>query len=251
MAGKKRCTAIVLAAGQGRRMGTKVQKQYLEIEGKPVLYYSLAAFERSEIIDDVILVVGEEQTEYCRKEIVEKYHFTKVDTITTGGRERYESVYRALVVMEENQMKIPNRDGYVFIHDGARPFVDEEILKRAYEAVKENRACVVGMPSKDTIKVVGADGFAKETPDRKTLWQVQTPQVFEVPLIKEAYFRLMEETCVQVTDDAMVVEQLLGIPVKLTEGSYENIKITTPEDLPVAEVFVRRKLDETHRKQEN
>lgn len=238
---KKRCTAIVLAAGQGSRMGAKVQKQYLEIAGKPVLYYSLAAFEESEIIDDVIVVVGEGQTEYCRKEIVEKYNFDKVDLITIGGKERYESVYRALLAMDREEMKVPNRDGYVFIHDGARPFVDEGIIERTYEAVRKHRACVAGMPSKDTIKVVDADGFAKETPDRKTLWLVQTPQVFEAPLIKEAYFRLMKKECIQVTDDAMVVEQMLGIPVKLIEGSYENIKITTPEDLPVAEAFINRK----------
>lgn len=238
MADKKRCTAIVLAAGKGSRMGTEVQKQYLEVCGKPVLYYALAAFEASEIIDDIILVVGEGQTEYCRKEIVEKYRFTKVDTITVGGSERYKSVYNALMVMDTDIMKVANRDGYVFIHDGARPFVDEAILQRAYEAVSTYGACVVGMPSKDTIKVVDEEGFAKETPDRKYLWQVQTPQAFDVPLIKEAYQKLAESGNTQVTDDAMVAELMLGTRVRLVEGSYENIKITTPEDLPVAETFV-------------
>lgn len=236
---KKRCTAIVLAAGQGSRMGTKVQKQYLELEGKPVLYYSLAAFEKSEIIDDVILVVGEGQIDYCRTEIVEKYDFKKVDTITTGGKERYESVYRALLVMDEEDMTIPNRDGYVFIHDGARPFVEEEILRRAYAAVEMHGACVVGMPSKDTIKIADDNGFAKDTPKRQYMWMIQTPQVFEVSLIKKAYFKLIRESYTQVTDDAMVAEQMLGTSVKLVEGSYENIKITTPEDLPVAEIFIR------------
>lgn len=226
---KERCTAVVLAAGRGRRMGTKIQKQFLEIKGKPVLYYSLAAFEASEVIDDVILVTGEEQIEYCRKEIVEKYHFTKVREITAGGSERYESVYKALLVM--------GNEGYVFIHDGARPFVNEEIICRAYEAVCAHRACVVGVPSKDTIKIADEEGFAKETPDRKYLWCVQTPQVFETALVKEAYLKLMQEEHIQVTDDAMVVEQMLGIPVKLVEGAYTNIKITTPEDLPIAEVF--------------
>ena len=236
--GRKRCTAIVLAAGQGTRMGTKVQKQFLELEGKPVLYYSLEAFEKSSIIDDVILVVGEGQIEYCQKEIVEKYQFRKVDTITVGGKERYESVYRALSEMDKDETK---RNGYVFIHDGARPFVDEGIIERTYAAVREYGACVAGMPSKDTIKVVGEDGFAKETPERKNLWLVQTPQVFETDLIRNAYDRLMKEASIRVTDDAMVVEQMLGIPVKLIEGSYENIKITTPEDLPVAEVFVKKR----------
>lgn len=236
---KKRCTAIVLAAGQGSRMGTKIQKQYLEIDGKPVLYYSLAAFQQSDIIDDIILVVGAGQVDYCRKEIVERFGFSKVDTITVGGSERYESVYRALCVIEDNDMKIPNRDGYVFIHDGARPFVEEQILSRAYEAVEKYNACVVGMPSKDTVKVADEEAFAKDTPDRNYLWMIQTPQVFEVSLIKEAYFRLMRESYIQVTDDAMVVEQMLHRPIKLVKGSYENIKITTPEDLPVAELFVK------------
>ena len=138
-------------------------------------------------------------------------------------------------------MRIPNRDGYVFIHDGARPFVDEAILRRAYDTVLQHGACVVGMPSKDTIKVVNTDGFAEETPDRAYLWQVQTPQVFEVPLIQEAYRKLGESGVTRVTDDAMVAELMLGTKVKLAEGSYENIKITTPEDLPIAELFVKRK----------
>lgn len=238
---KKRCTAIVLAAGQGSRMGTKTQKQYLDLAGRPLLYYSLAVFQKSEVIDDIILVVGEGQIPYCQKEIVERYQFTKVDTITTGGKERYESVYRALLVMEDGDMKVPNRDGYVFIHDGARPFVDEEIIKRTYEAVTKYRACVAGMPVKDTIKVADENGFSKETPDRKFLWQIQTPQVFEAALIKEAYFRLMQEKSLAVTDDAMVVERLMGLPVRLVEGSYENIKVTTPEDLPAAEAFARKR----------
>ena len=227
---KKRCTAIVLAAGRGSRMGTKIQKQYLEIGGRPVLYYSLAAFEASAVIDDVVLVVGEGQEAYCREEIVEKYHFTKVHTITPGGSERYESVYKALCVIRD--------EGYVFIHDGARPFVTEEIIGRAYEAVCGHRACVVGMPSKDTIKVADEAGYSRETPDRSYLWCIQTPQVFETALVKDAYARLMQEPCVQVTDDAMVVEQMLGLPVKLVEGSYRNIKITTPEDMAVAEAFL-------------
>ncbi len=244
MGKRKRCTAIVLAAGQGSRMGMKMQKQYLDLGGKPLLYYSLAAFEKSKIIDDVILVVGDGQILYCQNEIVKKYGFTKVDTITTGGKERYESVYRALLVMEDEDMRVPNRDGYVFIHDGARPFVDEDIIERTYEAVIKYRACVAGMPVKDTIKVADEDGFSKETPNRKFLWQIQTPQVFETMLIKEAYFRLMKEIQekeVKVTDDGMVVERVLGLPVRLVEGSYENIKVTTPEDIPVAETFVRKR----------
>ena len=229
---KKTCTAIVLAAGQGKRMGTKVQKQYLEIANKPVLFYSLYAFEKSPIIDDIILVVGEGQDEYCQNEIVDKYGMRKVKKIVQGGAERYHSVWNGLQEVDG--------DGYVFIHDGARPFVTEEMIERAYKDVQKCKACVIGMPVKDTIKLADQEGFVNETPDRSLLWMIQTPQVFENGLVKEAYAKLMEEKYTQVTDDAMVVEQMLGHKVKLTMGSYENIKITTPEDLDVAEVFVKK-----------
>lgn len=229
---KKKCTAIVLAAGQGKRMGTKVQKQYLEIDGKPVLYYSLYTFEQSKIIDEIILVVGEKQLEYCQDEIVSKYGISKVKKIVQGGAERYHSVWNGLQEVDD--------EGYVFIHDGARPFVDEEILSRVYNDVQTCKSCVVGMPVKDTIKLADKEGFVDETPERSLVWMIQTPQVFETGLVKKAYALLMEQENPQVTDDAMVVEQMLGHKVKLTLGSYENIKITTPEDLDIAEIFVKK-----------
>lgn len=240
---KKHCTAIVLAGGQGRRMGQHIQKQYLDIKGKPLIYYSLQVFEKSGIIDDVVLVAGKGQIEYVRKEIVERYGFHKVRAIAEGGRERYHSVWEGLKVLKDASSE-RELSGYVFIHDSARPFVDEAILKRTYEGVIENRACVAGMPSKDTVKIVDAEAFAAETPDRSRVWMIQTPQVFEISLIIEAYSRLMRKEYttghVQVTDDAMVVEQEMNLPVKMIEGSYENIKVTTPEDLAVADAFVQR-----------
>ena len=239
---KKGCTAIVLAAGQGRRMRTKIQKQYLELDGKPVLYYSLHVFERSEMIDDIILVVGEGQESYCRSEIIQKYHLTKVKAVIPGGKERYESVYFALKYMDEQKnVAGAASEGIVFIHDGARPFVDEAMIQRAYSEVNVQGACVVGMPVKDTIKIVDEKNFAKDTPDRRTLWMIQTPQVFKTSLVQKAYFKLMKQEEIQVTDDAMVVEQMLAYPVKLVEGSYENIKITTPEDIGVAECFAEKR----------
>lgn len=228
----KKCTAIVLAAGQGKRMGTKVQKQFLEIDEKPILYYSLKAFQDSPIIDEIILVTGEDLIDYCREAFVEKYKFTKVNKVVCGGAERYYSVWNGLQEIVH--------DGYVFIHDGARPFVNEPIIERSFEAVKEYNACVVGMPVKDTIKIADENGFAKETPNRSMVWAVQTPQVFSVALIKDAYSKLMEKDDIPVTDDAMVAEQMLGTKVKLVEGSYENIKITTPEDLGIAESFLKK-----------
>lgn len=243
--GKKYCTAIVLAAGSGKRMGTKVHKQYLLIGGRPVLYYSLKAFQDSELIDEIILVTGSGEEEYCREHIVDKYGISKVSRIIPGGRERYHSVWNGLQMTKE---------GYVYIHDGARPFVDEGMIRRAYECVEKERSCVAGMPSKDTVKIADENDFVAETPDRNRVWMIQTPQVFDVGLVKEAYAGLMEqeeareglassgqEAYVPVTDDAMVVEKMSGCPVKLFRGSYENIKITTPEDLDIAEVFLKRK----------
>ena len=215
-------------------MGTKVHKQYLLMGGKPVLFYSLNAFQRSKYIDEIVLVTGAGEEEYCRTSIVERYGFDKVSQVVCGGAERYHSVW--------NGLQTVRREGYVFIHDGARPFVDEMIIARAYQCVREHKACAAGMPVKDTIKITDKDGFVKDTPDRNTLWLIQTPQVFEVNLLTEAYSLLMQQEDIKVTDDAMVVEQMLHYPVKLFHGTYENIKITTPEDLVIGEGFLSHKM---------
>ena len=235
----KKCTAVVLAAGAGKRMQSDVAKQYLLLDGKPVLWYALDVFEKSRIISDVILVVGKGEIPYCQEEIVERYGFKKAAQVIEGGAERYLSVWEALKVIRES-----SADGFVFIHDGARPFVSEEILERTYQAAMQYGACVTAMPVKDTIKISNADGFAVQTPNRKTVWQVQTPQVFENKLIVDAYEELinnLEEikaAGVEITDDAMVVETIKHQPVKLVEGSYTNIKITTPEDMKIAHSIV-------------
>ncbi len=231
----KKKTAIVLAAGQGKRMQSKVQKQYLLLKGKPVLFYCLKALEES-FMDEVILVTGKGEEEYCRKEIVERFGFSKVTKIVTGGKERYHSVINGIKAVEDCD--------YLFIHDGARPFLDDGILERTYAGVQVNKACVAAMPVKDTIKISDEKGFAKETPKRNLVWTVQTPQVFDFALIKKAYEKLEQEEeslgrkGILVTDDAMVVEYLCDVPVKLIEGSYRNIKITTPEDLRIAEAIL-------------
>lgn len=228
----KKCTAIVLAAGQGKRMNSKIQKQFLEIQGYPVLYYSLHCFQESPLIRDIILVTGESVLSYCKSEIVNRYGFTKVKKIIPGGKERYDSVYAGLLACKDCD--------YVFIHDGARPFITEEILERGFEGVQETGACVIGMPSKDTVKLADADGFVRETPDRSSVWIIQTPQIFSYSLIREAHESIRQKNMTMITDDAMVIEQETGTKIRLAEGSYQNIKITTPEDLAVAEAFVRR-----------
>lgn len=222
-------TAIVLAAGVGKRMNSKIQKQYMLLGGKPVLFYALDAFEKSRV-DEIILVVGKGEIEYCRKEIVEKYKFHKVTKIVEGGKERYHSVHEGLKAIDTAD--------YVLIHDGARPFINQQILVHAIEAVKQYQACVVGMPVKDTIKITTEDGFSKETPERKHVWMIQTPQCFSYPLIFEAYQKMLQNEDTTITDDAMVLEKVKGLPVKMVEGSYRNIKITTPEDLLVAEAYL-------------
>ena len=222
-------TAIVLAAGSGKRMNSKVHKQYLLLKEKPILYYSLKAFEDS-VIDEIILVVGEGEIDFCQKDIVERYGIQKVRIIVEGGKERYHSVYEGL--------KAAGGADYVLIHDGARPFVTQSIIERTLSAVYEYKACVVGMPVKDTIKIIDEDSYAKETPDRSHIWLVQTPQAFSYPLIFDAYSRMLMQEDIGITDDAMVVERMTECKVKLIEGSYQNIKITTPEDLDIAEVYL-------------
>ena len=224
-------TAIVLAAGQGKRMHTKIQKQFLEIKGYPVLYYSLRCFQDSPLIEDIILVTGEESVLYCQKEIVDKYGFTKVTKVIPGGKERYDSVYQGLLACENSD--------YVLIHDGARPFVNQEIIRRCMLEVPEYQACVVGMPVKDTIKIADEGGYAKQTPDRKNVWMIQTPQTFSYALIYEAYEEMLKTEDTAITDDAMVLERIKGKKSKLIEGSYRNIKITTPEDLLIANVYLQ------------
>ena len=210
----KRHAAIVLAAGKGSRMKCDVPKQYLSLKGKPVLYYALKAFEES-FIDEIVLVTGVGQEEYCQKEIVEHYG----------------SVYRGICALEGAD--------YVYIHDGARPFIDNALLCRARNTVEQYHACAAGIPSKDTIKLINEQGFVTGTPERKYTWIIQTPQVFEYTLIRGAYEQMYQNMpAVQITDDAMVVETMLCTPVKLYEGSYDNIKITTPEDMVVAEAFL-------------
>lgn len=226
-----RNTAIVLAAGQGKRMHSKIQKQFMELDGMPVLCYSLRCFQESPLIRDIILVTGEEYVSWCKEEIVEKYGFSKVSSVVCGGKERYDSVYEGLRACRDTE--------YVLIHDGARPFIDQGIIERGLEAATQTGASVVGMPSKDTVKIADAKGNVSETPDRSSVWIVQTPQIFQYQLIYNAYTSILAKDMAGITDDAMVAEHETGVKIRFSEGSYRNIKITTPEDLVIAEAFLR------------
>ena len=208
--------AVVLAAGQGKRMGTKVAKQFLELEGRPLITYALEAFEASPV-DEVVLVTGEEEILYCREKIVKAFGFSKVVDIVPGGRERCHSVYEGLKAFCRR-----TSPAYVLIHDGARPLVSREVIQRSIQGAVRYGACVAAMPVKDTIKIGDGDGFVSGTPDR-------------------AFERMMEDPGAQgkITDDAMAVELATGERVKLILGDYQNIKVTTPEDLAVASLFLQ------------
>ena len=224
-------TAIVLAAGSGSRMHSETKKQYMEINGKPVVWYSLNAFENSRV-DEVILVVPEGEREYAQAEFVDKYGFKKVAMVITGGAHRYDSVYHGLE---------HTTGDYVLIHDAARPMITNEIIERCIDGAVEYKACVAGMPVKDTIKEVDETKTVINTPARDTLYITQTPQAFEYDLVHNSYIKLFAAGNQNVTDDAMVVEQFGRTKVRFVEGSYENIKITTPEDVEVAKTLLTLK----------
>lgn len=220
-------TALVLAGGSGSRMGAGVKKQFLELGGFPILYYSMKCFQESPLIGRIILAASPDSLEYCRTQIVEKYGFTKTAAVIAGGAQRYDSVYAGLCACQEDEL--------VFVHDSARPFVTEEILQRCFLAAEKEGACSAGVPSKDTVNLTDAHGVVQAVPDRRNVWIVQTPQVFRQRLLKEAHEKLREQGMEGITDDVSVVRKALGVPVRMVLGDYRNIKITTPEDLILAE----------------
>ena len=224
---------IMLAGGKGKRMGGKVSKQFLLLEDKPVLYYSLKAFEP--YVHEIILVAAAGEEEYCRREIVDKYNIGKVSAVVTGGAERYLSVYEGLRAVTDEE------DSYVLIHDGARPFVSGETIERIIGTVLEKKACIAAVPSKDTIKIGNGSGVVIDTPDRSNVWVVQTPQAFEYSYIKEAYTKAVASGRADITDDSMVMEAFGACKVHFVMGQYDNIKLTTPEDMVLGRAILRGK----------
>ncbi len=221
-------SAIVLAAGNGSRMKSETKKQFIELEGMPIVCYSLETFENSQV-DEIILVTNSDAIDYCKNEIVEKYNYAKVKDIVAGGSERYESVY--------NGLKKVTGD-IVLIHDGARPLITQDIIDRSIDGVKQHNCCVVGVPVKDTIKIADENRLIEDTPNRNKLWITQTPQSFYTNIVKSAYEAMLENKSGVITDDAMVVEKYSEEKVYFVEGDYANIKVTTPEDIPVAKALL-------------
>lgn len=218
--------AIILSAGRGKRMGTDTPKQYLEINGRPLLHYSIKAFEDSDV-SSIIIVAGESDIDYVRDKIVIPGGFSKVSSIVAGGDERYDSVYCGLT-----EATGYGTIDYVMIHDGARPYVSRDIIDRCMTTVINRRACIAAMPVKDTIKEIDENGVIVSTPARESLYMAQTPQCFEFELCYDSYKKMIDCGDTKgITDDAMVVEKFGNVRSVVVWGSYDNIKITTPSDL--------------------
>ena len=211
-------------------MGSKLNKQYLPLLGKPVLAHTLEVFQQHPLIDDIIVIATKDEVEFCKKEVVEAFDFNKVSQIVAGGQERQDSIYRGL-------QSLPEECDLVVVHDGARPLVTPQILTEAIKEAQLSKASVVAVPVKDTIKQVNREGFVEKTLNRAELVSVQTPQVFKKEIILKAYEEAFKKG-IYGTDDASLVE-LWGIKVKVVMGSYENIKITTPEDIELALSLIR------------
>jgi len=217
--------AVIVAAGWSQRMGG-VDKMLTLLGGKPVLAWAVDVFQQCKLIDQIVVVVSKQSLGRCRQLVAER-GWSKVTEVCVGGRRRQDSVAAGLGQL--------NRCQWVVIHDGARPLVTEGLIEHGLKAARETGAAVVAVPVTDTIKVAGDDRVVQQTLPRGNLWAVQTPQVFRFDIITEAYRRVKAE----VTDDASLVEQL-DYKVKLYMGSYDNIKITTPDDLALAEILWQR-----------
>ncbi len=222
--------AILVAAGQGVRMGTDLRKQYIHLVGRPILAHTVQVFDRCAEIDCLKLVVPEQEFDFCCQQILDPINPEKPIQLIPGGASRQDSVYNGLQAIAETQ-------GYVLIHDGVRPLVTAELIEACIAGARQHQACIPALAVVETLKKINAEGIIEQTIDRKSLCMAQTPQVFSISLIKEAHKQARAKKW-QATDDAALVEWM-GHAVKIIPGLRENIKITTPDDLLWAEAFLR------------
>lgn len=222
-------SVLIPAAGQGKRMGTSVKKPYLMLGDKPILSHTIDRFEQNSAIDEIIVIVDESDFTICYEHVLAPFLYKKTRELISGGETRQVSVYNGLCALSDDV-------DYVIIHDGVRPFIDDDIIFRCLEATAECGASVAAVPVKETIKVANKNQYINYTPDRDLLWRVQTPQVFRKALLIEAHEKARLDS-INAPDDATLVEKL-GVPVKLVMGSYKNVKLTTPEDLSFAETLL-------------
>jgi 2-C-methyl-D-erythritol 4-phosphate cytidylyltransferase len=227
----KKTFALIPAAGMGKRMRAGCNKQYLLLDGEPILAHTIRVFENAPFIAGIYLVAPEQEIAYCREEVVERYGFSKVRAIVAGGSERQHSVHNGL-----NAMQGVEEQDVVLIHDGVRPFVPVGVLEAAAAAAGETGGAVVAVPVKDTVKVA-RDGVIIDTPPREQLWLAQTPQAFRFGLISSAHAAAEADRFLG-TDDASLMERQ-GWQLRVVMGDYRNIKITTPEDMVLAAAFLK------------
>ena len=222
-------SVVIVSAGRGSRMKADINKQFLKIGDKEVIAHTIDKFYNNENIGEIIIVVREDEKEFFKENVIDKYGYKNIK-IAFGGKERQDSVYNGLKALDKNCE-------IVLIHDGARPFVTDEIIEKSIECAQKYNCAIVGVPVKDTIKIVNENNDVCDTPSRNKLWSIQTPQVFDYSLIMKAHEKAKVDKYYG-TDDSMLMEYL-GYNVKVVEGSYNNIKITTPEDLKIAEEILR------------
>lgn len=227
---------LVPAAGMGRRMGTSINKQYLDLAGRPILAHTLELFQQHPAIDSIYPILPTDEISYCQTHVVDRYAFSKVRRIIAGGAERQDSVLNGLRALEEEGEV--SAETVVLIHDGVRPLFDAALIPQLIETAQQQGGCVVGVPVKDTIKEVDS-GRISATPERQKLWQAQTPQAFRFELILRAN-ECAERDGFRGTDDASLVERL-GESVMMLEGNYRNLKVTTPEDLLIATALLNER----------
>jgi len=223
--------ALIAAAGKGKRMNARISKPFIPIFGKPILAYTIEKFERCKLIDKIYLTVNSEEKELCSRNIIIEYNFSKVQELVDGGETRQDSIYNGLRALDKDT-------DIVVIHDGARPLIKETIIQDSIETAQKYGAAITAIPIKDTVKKCGKDFFINKTLNREEIWRAQTPQTFKYDLILSAYNRAYKYKYLA-TDDAAIVERY-GNKVKLIIGSEENIKITTPFDIIVAENFLKK-----------
>jgi 2-C-methyl-D-erythritol 4-phosphate cytidylyltransferase/2-C-methyl-D-erythritol 2,4-cyclodiphosphate synthase len=227
-----RTVAIISAGGAGKRLKAYVAKQYLLLNRVPILVHTLKIFQKLKAIDDIILVLPPDDLVSVRQELIDKYELTKVTSIVAGGKERQDSVRNGLAAID-------GKCELILVHDAVRPFVTEKVIRRVAAAAKATGAASLGVKAKDTIKETGKNDIVTVTIPRHNLWLTQTPQAFKLDILKKAYKKAYDEKFYG-TDDASLVERM-GIKVKMIAGSYDNIKITTPEDLVMAKAFIKSK----------
>ncbi|MCR4792764.1 MAG: 2-C-methyl-D-erythritol 4-phosphate cytidylyltransferase [Lachnospiraceae bacterium] len=244
---RKKNALVLLAGGRGSRMHSDVPKQFMMLGDKPLIWHALNTVQRSELIDEVVLVSSSDDIPVIR-DIVDRNGFDKVSHITSGGKERFLSVVNGVLALSEKNGSCEAFDGgpeVILIHDGARPFLDDGIIERCLEGVTETGGCVAAVPSKDTVKLAGEDGIVTSEPPRSKVWCMQTPQVFDSRILFDVCRRVKEEMSSDdpkvkerlsgITDDARMVSLFTDTRIKLVMGSYENLKVTTPEDIIIAE----------------